>query len=1390
MISDKGPLDRPGASSGSAFGTRVLGSLRNALDSARRAGVATATRRHLKRVAAALSRGDVADALRQMDRAWRSATADTDLLASLYGCLLSVEGRDYGAALGLLKRVANRTADRAALEISALLHLQRADEARAALDTALHDFCVAPDGLLAHVASRVLAAPDTAACGWIGRNAALEFCGGLRPDESVSALHIHLAGGADFMQPINTSRQSAGWSFGFKSAAMPPAERLTVTSRGRSLLGTGCRAMPEFSLDGRAWSDGRTLRGWVRCPWSDAMPAALSIEDEQARRFETRTALAAQADSDWSFTIDLRRAKILGSRIDIAVLRPDGAWQPLPGMPLLLEAAVCLPRATALPKRWTPAPAAVRRRRGGTRRSAARRAGVVIIIPVYRGRRETLDCIEAAIATAGDARVVVVDDATDDAVLAAALDEFEADGRIGLLRNPVNLGFVGSVNRALARHRTRDAVLLNSDAVVFGDWLTRLQRAAYSAAHVGTVTPWSNSGSIASYPQTRAESLTLEDAATLHRLTSSTHGGATAEIPVGVGFCLYLRRDCLDEVGDFDAAVFGKGYGEETDFCLRARDRGWSHRLAADVFVYHGGGRSFGSRRDALLHRSQRLLNLRDPGFDRFIADFIEQDPLHPARRRLDELRLAAVNTHFVLLVTLGRSGGVSRYVTERCRSLRAAGLFPLILRPVDSDPGRCELWTDALEVPNLQYRIPRELAALTAVFKSLSFDAVEIQHFLNLDARVIDVVRGLGIPYDVMLHDYAWICPRVTLLGGDGRYCREPPLAVCESCIAQHGSQLGEEISVSALRQRSASWLGAARRVSAPSADAATRFQRHFALDIEVRPHSSIAAAPAPRAPRKTHGVARVVLLGAIGHHKGYGVLLDCARDAGRRGLPLEFVVIGYTEDDAPLLKTGRVFITGRYSEGEASHLLLRERPDVIFLASVWPETWCYVLDEALASGLPIVAFDMGAVGDRLRAAGVGRLLSSDAAAAHINNELLKFRDPTPLSPPADNAMMPTDQENTTRMSKPARGSSTPQEGLSASVQVLPLAAGLYLFSVKAAATAPRSPAPGLQLPALQVGLGPGVPSSQVEFIAGPTTDGTWLFAAEDCLVTKVNAGGAALVLTSVRGPGGETLAIKVERLDARNEAASPALAAAPAVAVAAPDAAAAVAAAAPDAGPLSVQVAAHIRSRGDMIFKDAPWAGRIAPGLWIESFAVKPLQHFEAQDIEYKALTGSGFETPWLSDAAMCGTKGMAVPLVGFAIRLKPSRDAAAFDCEYSGYFKSGAIVGPLRNGTPCRSTVANDPLEGIALRIVKRAGATLSSSTAREAAKAATPKGAPAARSGPSFGRYRDGNGHATAVVVAATAANGTKVKPAAKPAAKSHRKPNGTEAPSKRPALRRS
>jgi glycosyltransferase involved in cell wall biosynthesis len=132
------------------------------------------------------------------------------------------------------------------------------------------------------------------------------------------------------------------------------------------------------------------------------------------------------------------------------------------------------------------------------------------------------------------------------------------------------------------------------------------------------------------------------------------------------------------------------------------------------------------------------------------------------------------------------------------------------------------------------------------------------------------------------------------------------------------------------------------------------------------------------------------VAVVGAIGPEKGYDVLLACARDAALRNLALEFVVVGHTVDDARLLDTARVFVTGRYAEGEATALIRAQQAQIAFIPSIWPETWCFALGSAWQAGLAVACFDIGAQAERLRATGRGWLLPLGLSTVAINNALL----------------------------------------------------------------------------------------------------------------------------------------------------------------------------------------------------------------------------------------------------------------------------------------------------------------------------------------------------------------------------------------------------------------
>lgn len=175
---------------------------------------------------------------------------------------------------------------------------------------------------------------------------------------------------------------------------------------------------------------------------------------------------------------------------------------------------------------------------------------VDVIVPVYGGLQETQECIESAISTLPSwAELIVINDASPEPELTDWLRNRAKDKKFKLLENENNLGFVATVNRGMKLHSKRDVLLLNSDVEVANNWLERIYDAAYSRERVGSVTPFSNNATICSFPNF-CEDNEIFAGMDVQALDDEfeTYGKENnlVEIPTGVGFCMYIRRDCLN----------------------------------------------------------------------------------------------------------------------------------------------------------------------------------------------------------------------------------------------------------------------------------------------------------------------------------------------------------------------------------------------------------------------------------------------------------------------------------------------------------------------------------------------------------------------------------------------------------------------------------------------------------------------------------------------------------------------------------------------------------------------------------------------------------------------------------------------------------------------------
>jgi GT2 family glycosyltransferase/glycosyltransferase involved in cell wall biosynthesis len=640
---------------------------------------------------------------------------------------------------------------------------------------------------------------------------------------------------------------------------------------------------------------------------------------------------------------------------------------------------------------------------GGTSPAPAPDVMVDVVIPVFRGLAQTRRCIESVLADharpAG--RVIAVDDHSPEPKLSAWLDGLASDGHIQLVRNRRNRGFVASVNIGIDAAAAHDVVLLNSDTEVPSGWLTRLAGHAYATPRVASVSPFSNNATICSYPRIEGGPPAFGlDVDQLDAACQAANAGRSVELPTTVGFCMYVRRAALNDVGLFDVATFGRGYGEENDFCLRASASGWRHLLACDTFVYHEGSVSFGAGASAAAEQGMATLRERYPFYPRLVAQHVKLDAAGPYRFAITTELFRRFARPTILMLTHDLGGGVRRHILELVE--RTAGHANCLLLEATARGA-------ALSVPALpghpELALPADRASdLATVLISAGVTRAHIHHLMGMDLDVRALLHRLGVPFDVTVHDYFAICPQVNLLPWlQGAYCGEPDIAGCNACIADRSSYGSRDIV--SWRRGNAWQFIEAERVICPSEDVRRRLARHR-LDRRaiVVPHETVAGGPWPMSlPTPGKGRAlRVVVIGVLANQKGAITVMTVASAAAPDDLAIH--VIGYAETPLPAPLADRITVTGEYAEAELPRLLADAKPDVVWFPAQWPETYSYTLSAGINAGLPIVATRIGAFPERLEGRPFSWLVDPEASTdewlavfAKVRGELARQRKPPP---------------------------------------------------------------------------------------------------------------------------------------------------------------------------------------------------------------------------------------------------------------------------------------------------------------------------------------------------------------------------------------------------------
>ncbi len=631
---------------------------------------------------------------------------------------------------------------------------------------------------------------------------------------------------------------------------------------------------------------------------------------------------------------------------------------------------------------------------------------VDVVIPVYKGRKETLECINSVLMSKNDTKfeVIVINDCSPDKDLTQELRKLASEYNFILIENEENLGFVKSVNIGMKLHPDRDVILLNSDTIVPDHWIDRLRKAAYSAKNIGTVTPLSNRATILSIPKSNYDNKLPEgyDCRKMDSLCKKLNEGIYIDIPTAVGFCMFIKRECLNEVGYFDENIFDKGYGEENDFCLRASALGWRHIACLDLFVEHHGSLSFGEEKPERVKKALEKINQLYPDYNLRIQKFIRNDPIAPYRNRIIKEILKEKYEKYILFVLHNRGGGSLKYCNDLAKGLAKEKVGALFLFPFNNGM-KLSLYNVVEKDSEIEFFWNEQITLEKIVddLRDINISLVHINQTIGYkDMKIWSLIDLLNLPYDITIHDYFYICPRINLINANGIFCGLPKREECELCLIS--KDLEDDIkdvfekhfdsSIKKWREFFKEKLMKARRIIAPSETAKYYIEKALNLNnINVQHHPDEIDVKINQY-YKTKKL-KIAVLGAIGEHKGYSQYLKLIEYSNKKDLPFEIVFIGYTKNDEKLKQFKNVIITGPYeNEKELAGLIRAYQPHVALFLHIWPETYSYTLSEALNNGLYPLSYDLGAPAERLKQLNIGILIPYPSTVEYIAGLLMEI--------------------------------------------------------------------------------------------------------------------------------------------------------------------------------------------------------------------------------------------------------------------------------------------------------------------------------------------------------------------------------------------------------------
>ena len=600
-----------------------------------------------------------------------------------------------------------------------------------------------------------------------------------------------------------------------------------------------------------------------------------------------------------------------------------------------------------------------------------------VIIPVYNGVEHLEKLIPSLIKNTPEyVKIIIIDDGSPDTKTIEFLEKLKQDNRFSIYRNEQNLGFVKSTNKAMSLVETRYAVWLNSDTVVPEFWLERLLSQFNEQDKIATITPFTNSGVTFSFPdfgQDNQLPMSFEKIDTsFQKIQSDISKNCTYS---GTGFCMAIDMKCWNDVGELDYDAFGKGYGEENDWCFRAGRKGYKHLLAPNLFVWHRHGGTFlTEEKQRLCESHQNILKERySEEMNNVVPAFFTNDPWKNYR---NIAALLCCNKNPVLIIDLkniasDKSGAID-YRFNMIKELENNGHDVIMLEYTRNSINKWVV-TPISVSNNINVKL-KDLSDIKILFNILNIKNIIINNFamLNSIESTIDILYEIKQQYNPKItykfHDYLSVCPSFFLLNNKCENCELfYKTDKCTECLKKNPFKTLERFDITQWRtlwRKLFSCIDEFHMFSEYTFNKIKQVYPSITEKIIIKEHSPLFSDNYTKYIRPNiDGKINIAFVGGFYQEKGALHFIELAKN--NKNSNLKFYIIGI--DNTALSHDNIKYICG-YQRDELGKILTENNIHAVVYCSINNETFSYLAQELMILKVPFICFNNGAHADRIK--------------------------------------------------------------------------------------------------------------------------------------------------------------------------------------------------------------------------------------------------------------------------------------------------------------------------------------------------------------------------------------------------------------------------------------